>query len=278
MKKLLILAVLAVTSAVVMAQDNSMGYDAGLTGSIDLTYQSKYIWRGFDVFQNDDHAAQLTANLDFFGTGFGMNVVGHRAIGSGHENDERWDYNFYYGNVLLPEDVLQTNYRIGFVHYNFPQRSHNEIDLQELHAIVSMPNLLGVQGLVPSYGLIKWYPANSGTTLGHNASGFLHVGMLDYTFAVPGVTPDVPEQVFKLHSEVVYNDGVSPMPTTTAGVANVATKVDSDWSHAVVGISTDVDLGSGFTMTPGVYYQYSMEKTVNTEDETWFTVGGRYSF
>lgn len=269
MKKLLILAVLAMTSVTVFAQSDPGGFDAGLTGSIDLTYQSKYIWRGFDVFGNDDPAMQLTGNLDFFDTGFGMNVVGHRAIGGGHENDERWDYNFYYGNVLLPEDVLQTDFRIGFVHYNYPELPTKQRDLQEMHAILSMPNVTGVQGLVPSYALIKMYPANSGSTaVGHNASGFMHVGMLDYTFAVPGVTPDVPEQVFKLHSEIVYNDGISPTNTN----------VDQDWSHAVFGISTEVDLGYGFTMTPGIYYQYSAETTVNTEDETWGTVGLRYAF
>jgi len=269
MKKLLILSVLAITPLMVVAQSDPGGFDAGLTGSIDLTFQSRYIWRGFDVFGDDDPAMQITANLDFFNTGFGMNVVGHRAFGSGHEIRERWDYNFYYENVLFAEEVLQTNYRIGFVHYNYPQLPQKHRDLQEMHAILSMPNLTGVKGLVPSYALVKMYPANSGSTgVGSNASGFMHIGMLDYTFAVPGVTPDVPEQVFKLHSELVYNDGISPNNDN----------VDQDWSHAVFGISTDIDLGYGFTITPGIYYQYTMETTVNTEDETWGTVGLRYSF
>jgi hypothetical protein len=269
MKKLLILSVLAIAPVMVFAQSNSEGLDAGLTGSIDLTYQSKYIWRGFDVFDDDDPAIQMTANLDFFDTGFGMNVVGHSATGSGHVDEERWDYNFYYQNVLLPEDVLQTNYRIGFVHYNYAELPKEAMDLQELHAIMSMPNVTGVQGLVPSYALVKMYPAYSDSAgVGNNASGFLHIGMMDYTFAVPGVTADVPEQVFKLHSEIVFNDGVSPYNTN----------VDQDWSHAVFGISTDVDLGYGFTMTPGLFYQYTWETTVNTEDELWGTVGLQYAF
>ena len=269
MKKLLIFAVLAMTPMMVSAQSNSDGFDAGLTGSIEWRNQSKYIWRGFDLFSDDDPAWQLSGNLDFFDTGFGMNVVGHRAYGSGHELNERWDYNFYYGNVVLPEETLQTNYRVGFVHYNYPQRPHDNRDLQEMHAILSMPNVTGVQGLVPSYALIKMYPANGNSTgVGSNASGFMHIGMLDYTFAVPGVTPDIPEQVFKLHSELVFNDGVSPYNTN----------VDQDWSHAVFGISTDVDLGYGLTLSPGLYYQYTMETTVNPEDELWATAGIRYSF
>jgi hypothetical protein len=269
MKKLLILSVLAIAPVMVFAQGDPGGFDAGITGSIDLTYQSKYIWRGFDVFANDDGATQLTANLDFFDTGFGMNVVGHSAVGSGHVNEERWDYNVYYGNVLFAEDVLQTNYRLGFVHYNYAELPSDYRDLEELHAVLSMPNVTGVQGLVPSYVLIKMYPAEGGSAgVNGNASGFMHIGMLDYTFAVPGVTADVPEQVFKLHSELVYNDGISPN----------STNVDQDWSHSVFGVSTDVDLGYGFTMTPGLYYQYTWEKTVNGEDELWGTVGLRYAF
>ncbi len=269
MKKMLILTVLAMTPLTVLAQSDPGGFDAGLSGSVGLAYQSKYIWRGFDVFGNDDSAMQLSANLDFFNTGLGMTVVGHGAVDGGHVNEERWDYNIYYGNVLLPEDVLQTNFRIGFVHYNYPELPHDHMDLQEMHAILSMPNVTGVQGLVPSYALIKMYPANGGSTgVGSNASAFMHIGMLDYTFAVPGVTPEIPEQVFKVHTEIVFNDGLSPYNTN----------VDHDWSHAVFGISTDVDLGYGFTMTPGIYYQYSAETTVNTEDEVWGTVGLRFAF
>ena len=66
--------------------------DSELHGSVDLTYQSKYVWRGFDVY-NDKSAMQLGLDLDFFGTGFGLNVLGHRANSSGHEASERWDYN-----------------------------------------------------------------------------------------------------------------------------------------------------------------------------------------
>lgn len=277
MKKMLILAVLAMTPLMVLAQESAGGFDGQLSGSIGMTFQSKYIWRGFDVFNDNDPAMQLNANLDLFGTGFGVNVLGHRSLNGGHENSERWDYNLYYANVYLPEDPYQLNYRFGFVHYNYPELPTKLVDLHELHMILSMPNVLGTPGLVPSYGLIKWYPAQSGRVVSHDASGFLHTFMLDYTFAVPGVTPDVPEQVFNLHSEITYNDGVSPATNLTSALP-VNTNVDHDWSHAVFGISTDVDMGSGFTLTPGVYYQYSAERTVNTDDEAWVTVGARYSF
>ncbi len=291
MKKLLILAVLVMAPFAAFAQGDSDGFDAGLTGSIELAYQSKYVWRGFDIYGapgvGDDPATQLTTSLDLFGTGFGLDIIGHRGIGGGHEEGERWDYNVYYGGQLFPEETYATQYRLGYMYYNFPQVGYLQKDIEELHAIFSMPNVTGVQGLVPTYVIVnlhagstaanKWFGKDTTTMAGYgnppatagNVNGFAHIFMLDYSFAVPGITPEIPEQVFKLHSEFVFNDGVHP-----AGIPGV----DHDWSNAVFGISTDVDLGAGFTLTPALNYQCSMETTVNPEDELWGTVGLRYSF
>jgi len=254
-----------------LAQANDielMGFGADLHGSVDLAWQSKYIWRGFDLYADDNSAVQLSANLDLFGTGFGINVAGHRANTSGFENGERWDYNLYYANVLYAGESFATHYRVGFVHYNYPQLESQTQDLEEAHAVLSWPGITEVRGLVPSYVIVGAWPAYSGSVLGDNASGFLQIAMLDYSFAVPGPFPDTPEQIFKLHSEIVFNDGWHP-----AGV-----NTDHDWSNAVLGISTDIDIGFGFTLTPSAYYQISMEDTVNDEDEAWVAIGARYGF
>jgi hypothetical protein len=256
--------------AACLAQANDielMGFGADLHGSVDAAWQSKYIWRGFDIYA-DTSAVQLTANLDLFGTGLGVNVAGHRANSSGFENGERWDYNLYYGNVLYAGESFATRYRLGFVHYNYPQLDSRARDIEEMHAILSWPSITGVKGLVPSYVIVGAWPAHSGSGMGESASGFLQVAMLDYSFSVPGPFPDTPEQILKLHSEVVFNDGWHP-----AGVS-----ADHDWSNALFGISTDIDLGFGFTLTPSAYYQISMEESVNTEDEAWVAIGALYAF
>ena len=62
MKQRVLLAVVVVLAAgIVQAQD------AGLHGVLDLTYQSKYIWRGFDLF-GDKSAIQPSIDLDLYGT------------------------------------------------------------------------------------------------------------------------------------------------------------------------------------------------------------------
>lgn len=241
---------------------------AELHGSVGVAWQSSYIWRGFDVYAEDKAAVQFDADLDLFGTGFGLKAVGHRANTSGFENGERWDYNIYYSNVLFPGSPDQTHYRVGFVHYNYPQLASETRDLQEMHAVFFWPRKTGKAELVPGYAIIGAWPARSGSTLGPNASGFLHVLMFDYIFSVPGSFADSPEQTFKLHGELVYNDEWHL----------TARRVDSDWSHALLGISADFDLGFGITVTPSIYQQISMEDTVNAEDEAWLNLAARYSF
>ena len=246
--------------------------DSELHGSVDLTYQSKYIWRGFDIY-GDKSAVQPSLDLDLFGTGFGVNVMGHRANSSGYETAERWDYTLYYQNMMFPDQAHALMYRLGWVYYNYPDMSPSDADLQEIHTILSLPKAIP-GGIVPSYALVKLWPnssrsmVGSKSELGGTASGFAHIFMLDYPLTVGGILPDTPEQVLNLHTELVYNDGVGPG----------GQDVDSDWSNVVFGVSTGLDLSDELVLTPGVYHQISMDDTVNNENETWATLSMTYKF
>ena len=59
MKKVVLLTAVLFVTATVAAQEKT----GELHGVIDLTYQSKYIWRGIDVF-NDKSAFQPSIDLD----------------------------------------------------------------------------------------------------------------------------------------------------------------------------------------------------------------------
>jgi len=273
-KEGILLTVVILLSAAGFAQ----AQEGELHGAIDFTYQSKYIWRGFDVY-GDKSAIQPSIDLDLFGTGFGINVMAHRANSSEWEDGERWDYTVYYGNALFPDETYATSYMIAYRYYNFPDSSshaESSTDLQEVHTLLSWPNLLPVKGLVPRYCLVKLWPSNSGTIVGSRnlsggtSSGWAHIFMLDYGLTVPGLLPDTPEQTLRLHTEMVYNDGVDPRPHGNA---------DHDWSNIVFGVETDFDLGNNLTFTPGVYHQITMDDSVNDDqDETWVSLSMRYTF
>lgn len=93
--------------------------------------------------------------------------------------------------------------------------------------------------------------------------------MLDYGLPVQGLVPEIPQHVLNLHTEVVYNDGIGP----------AGQDVDHDWTNAVFGVSTDFNLDKNLTLTPGLWHQITMDKSVNDDkDETWATVGLKYKF
>jgi hypothetical protein len=272
-KKLILLVAVVFLSMTGLAQAAA----GELHGAIDATYTSKYVWRGFTVF-GQQSAIHPGIDLDLYGTGFGISAVGHRANSSGYEMNERWDYTLYYGNRLWESEWYAMNYRLDYVYYNYPDRSSHDtsdsIDLQELNGVFSFPNLLGVKGLVPSYVLVKLWPSNSGSIIGApksdgTASGFAHIFMLDYGWAIPAIVPNTAEQVLNLHGEVIYNDGVSP----------IGTNVDHDWSNAVFGVSTDFAVCKDLTFTPGVYHQVTMDSSVNNEKSiTWARASLTYKF
>jgi hypothetical protein len=253
--------------------------DPELHGSVDFTYQSKYVWRGFDVY-DDKSAMQPSLDLDLFGTGFGVNLMSHRANSSGFEATERWDYMLYYQNILCPDQTHALMYRLGWVYYNFPQGHNQDADLQEMYAILSLPKICP-SGIIPTYVLAKLSPNSSSSLVASNvdlstglpskgtASGWAHIFMLDYPLTVGGILPDTPEQVFNLHSEVIFNDGVGP----------AGQDVDSDWSNAVFGVTTGIDLTDDIVLTPGVFHQITMEESVNDDkDETWVNLSMTYKF
>ena len=286
-KVLLAAIVLLAAAALVQAQDE-------LHGSVEVTYLSKYVWRGIEIFGNQS-AIQPAVNVDLFGTGFGISAMGHRANSSGHEANERWDYTLFYKNALFADESYATQYMLGWRYFHFPDApldnppkgpvpagASGDIDLQEIHVVMSWPQILPVEGLVPTYVLVKLWPAESGSFVGSQAialpsgavtsgtaSGYAHIFMLDYSLPVEGFMPYVPEQVLRLHAEVVFNDGVDPR-----GVG-----VDHDWSNAVFGVATDFEMAENVTLTPAVYHQVTMDTSVNDDkDETWFTLGVKYAF
>lgn len=276
MRHLLLLTVVLAMAATAGAQDwegDLIGMEAGqLHATLGVTVDSQYMWRGFKVFGNKS-ATHLLADVDLFETGFGIGAAGHYANGSGYTNWTRYDYTLYYQNGLFASESYATNFRVGWVLYDYPDMGSDWADLQEAHAVLSWPNLLPIEGLCPSYVAAKTWPSEGGSYIGGAASGWFHIFMLDYGFIVPGVIPQFAEHVIKLHGEIVYNDSVNPYSPR---------RKDREFSHFVLGASTDLDFGNGIVLTPAVYYQRAMDTGLewfnDGADELWASLGLTYSF
>jgi len=93
-----------------------------------------------------------------------------------------------------------------------------------------------------------------------NTEGFIHVFGLGYDIEVVEL-----ENPLSFSAALVYNDG-----TYGGGI-------DHDWSHILWGVSTSFDCGPG-TFSPAIYYQTSMDDSVNTEDEFWCGISYGLSF
>ena len=234
-----------------------------LHGTFDLTYSTRYIWRGFDLYDDDHSVIRPSIDLDLFGTGFGTKVLWARPTGSGNENNEWLNYTIYYSNSLYEGESYVTDYTVGWGYYNFPDESRKTKDLQDFYATLSWPDICPA-GFVPSYTVIRLWPAKSNSTTASDWGGWMHIFGLGYDLPVSGIIPEIPEHIIHLSANLVYNDGI------LTG--------DHEWSHVLFGASTDVDLGHNLTFTPGLYYQATMDDSLNRDDEAWVSLSVKYAF
>jgi hypothetical protein len=263
-KKVILLTVVILFSTGLLAQ----AQDVGISGAVDLTYQSKYIWRGFDIYGNDS-AIQMGADLNLTDTGYGMKAFWSRANESGFENLEEFDFTLYYNNLAYEDEIYAMNYTLGWTYYSYLDEPKWVRNYQEMLLSVAFPKVCPA-GFVPSYTIVRMWPAKSGSPMNDNG-GWLHILGIGYDLTVPPLIPELPEQVLNLSGSLVYNGGVGAAYAPNGSV-------DHDWSHFLLGATTDIDLGNNLALCPGLFFQLSMEDTVNDDEEVWAKLSLKYKF
>ena len=248
MKKLLVMIVLMGVVSTATALDIA-GEPVDVTA--DVTYTSKYIWRGFALFGSQ---GAVQPSIDFaLQNGLSFNVWASYATSSGYVDATEYDYTIAYSNTIL-EDCYQTDYTVGWRYYDFIDTASDNYDMQELFAEIAMPNLVG-HGITPHAAYYQMWNAKSGSNNMGLASGAIFVLGASYDFTLE----QAPELPLTFTWDVVYNDGTGFQT------------VDHDWSHQIFGLSTSIDCPmTGGTITPAVYYQDCWESTVNNNAEELF--------
>jgi hypothetical protein len=239
---------------------------AEVVTTVDATYTSKYIWRGFDKL-DDVSAWQPSVNFDL-GNGFSANAwasypgsSGTTDTGFSRVNQTEYNYTLAYSGVMNETCPWRTDYKVGYRYYDYIDTGSKELDMQEVFAEFAMPELVG-GGIVPRGAIYQMWDSKGG---GMNAgsSGTIYAMGFGYGFTLD----QAPELPMAFGWDLVYNDGVG------------LSTVDHDWSHMVWSLSTSMKCPmTGAKITPAVYFQNSFEDTVNTEDELWASLSYAFSF
>ena len=263
MRKVLVGLLVLWSVAAVANAANIGGQEVGVT--VDATYVTKYIWRGFDLL-DDKGAFQPSVDFDF-GNGFSFNVWGSLAGSSrgggslSTVNAEEWDYTLAYSGTMNESCPWKTDYTIGWRFYDFPDMASNDADAQEIFLSMAFPELVG-GGVTPHAAFMQMWPSE-GKGAVDDYSGGIYLFGFTYGFT----TDQAPDLPMTFGWDIVYNDGTGSQT------------VDSDWSHMVWSLSTSMTCPmTGATITPGIYYQNSFEDSVNTEDELWASISYSFGF
>lgn len=227
--------------------------------SLELSYHSKWLSKGARGYGSKG-ALFKTVDLDFWGSGFGAKVTHRNATSSGYVDKQRFDYRPYYKGSLLEGERLETAYNIsvGYEHYPGLARNRANTTYEWIFA-ASWPKALE-GGLTPWYKAHYEYPA--GSNYDHSdITGWVHRFGLNYQINNTSLPTPV-----KLSSEVAYTDGLG------------GDSVDHDWSYATFGAATSLEIAKQLSFTPGIYYQVSMDDSVNEHDELYTILTMRYTF
>lgn len=227
---------------------------------LDATYVSKYIWRGYDLY-NDRGAFQPSVNADLFGTGFSANIWSSIPVGSGNEDLTELDYTLTYAFRMFDDKVYALDIFVNYIYFDYINLNHMA-DCHELGVGAAMPNLIrvGEIALIPSYYMGKLWPNSSGVD---NVAGGFHVLGLSFDLPVSNPVAASDTLILSFAADITYNDG--------------ALAADHDWSHSTLGVSTSISFGPA-TLTPFVNYQISMDDSVNRENELWSGMSLTFSF
>ena len=241
------------------------GIEGKISVDLTATVQSKHIWHGIDLL--DDHGVFIPVGTITLGdTGFSGKVIGGYCLSKGFSNSRDLHYAVFYTGAFLKDAPYATNFTANYIYYGKPEISDRKGDSQEFGSTFFWPKLIaaGDGYITPSYYLGYIWASRSNSNIS-GCEGFIHVFGLGYDFEIPNFWPGGEKQAFKLFGDITYNDGY-------AGSA-----IEHDWSHATLGISTDLKKGN-LTISPSLNYQISMEDSVNDENELWCGISATYRF
>lgn len=231
--------------------------DKELGVAFELDYRSQWLNKGMAVYGKNGGFFKAVF-IDFYGTGFGLELKHRNATGSGYVDQQRFDYRPFYRGVAFDDKTYATNYflSLGYEHYPGLARNTGNTTFEWIFAF-SWPKIMP-DGFIPRYIVHYEYPAGSGYD-NSQVAGWVHRFGLDYDLQAEWMSGPV-----RLSSELGYTDGLA--------------SAEHDWSYLTIGISKKFNISDRLTFTPGIYHQFSMDDSVLSRDVTYCRLKLRYRF
>ena len=90
--------------------------DPKLGVDVDMTFVSKYMWRGYDIF--DDHGAfHPSVDFDLYQTGFNLNFWGAVPFGGGNDDLNELDYTLGYSRTFFDDETYAMEFMTQYIYY-----------------------------------------------------------------------------------------------------------------------------------------------------------------
>ncbi len=244
--------------------NSSFAFQAG-PQEVDVTvsnsYVSRYIWRGQDVYSDNDGAYQPSVDVSLpgflKGTDVDFNVWGSFPLSKGHETADELDYTLSFSRDL--GDLY--NLSLGYTYYDYP-KANKYSDVQEPWASFTL-NKIPYLPLDVSFNVFAGYDVAA-------ASGGPEEGWY-YSW---GLSTDLP-----LPQSSFTQSGQSlSLGVTNWGEDGVAGLKPSSLYATEISLSTTYAMGK-LSITPTLNYTMNYKEEINNgNEELWGGLEVSYAF
>lgn len=225
------------------------------------TYVSRYIWRGQDLYADNDGAYQPSLDISLpkliSDIDLSFNIWGSFPVSAGHQEGEELDYTITFSKEIY-EDL---NLCLGYTYFDFPNASSTS-DVQEPWISLSLAKIPGI-GIDISFDLFAGYDFKAAS--GGPDEGWYYSWGLGTEIPLPSIALFQKGQILSLGVVNWGNDGVADLEPN----ALYATELSLSTSYAF----------GDFSISPSLNYTINHEEKINNGDEEiWGGITLAYNF
>jgi len=226
------------------------------------SYVSGYIWRGQDLYADNDGAHQSSIDIAFpkliYDTDVSLNVWGSFPINSGHVDAEELDYTLTFSRDLLDDAI---NVSVGYTYFDYP-KTESTADVSEPWISATLNKLPFLPIEVSFTGFIGYdFQAKSG---GPDEGIYFSWGF-DTELPLPQLALFQEGQTLALGIVNWGNDGPADLEPSSL----YATEISLSTSYGV----------AGFSISPNLHYTINYEESINDgNEELWGGIEVSYAF